>query len=133
MNMEITFAGGRKVDVSFKGFAHKTDQPPDHGGDGSAPEPLDLFFASIGACTASAILGFCRSREIDTDEIRVTASFTTDESGERVEKISHQVHLPETFPAKYVKAIARIAGTCSVKRYLADPPEIETVAVLGEA
>jgi len=133
MKMEITFGGGRKVDASFKGFVHKTDQPPDHEGDGSAPEPLDLFFASIGVCTASAILGFCRTREIDTEEIRVTVSLLFDESGKLVKKMRHHVHLPETFPAKYVKAIVRAADTCSVKRYLADPPEIETVAVREEA
>jgi len=51
MEMEITFPGGKKVNSTYKGFTVETDQPKDEGGDGSAPEPYDLFLSSIGTCT----------------------------------------------------------------------------------
>lgn len=129
MFMEIRFGGGRKIDVELKGHVHRTDQKPEYGGEGSAPEPVDLFFASIGACTASTLLGFCRSREIPTEGLRVTARMEMDEAGERVARIVHEVRLPDALPEKYEPAILRAAESCSVKRYLKDPPVVETVRV----
>jgi len=50
MDMTITIADGKKVNAEFKGHVFNTDQPPEAGGQGSAPSPFDLFWASIGTC-----------------------------------------------------------------------------------
>ena len=41
--MKVIFPGGMRVDVEYKGFIIKTDQPVYQGGDGSFPAPFDLF------------------------------------------------------------------------------------------
>ncbi|MFH1279002.1 MAG: OsmC family protein [Candidatus Eisenbacteria bacterium] len=129
MIMDMRFGGGKKVEAELNGFVHKTDQPEDHGGENTAPEPVDYFFASIGLCTAYTVLGFCQSRGLPTEGIRVTARLEKDESGRRVARIRHEIRLPEGFPEKYEKAIVRAADMCTVKRYLNDPPAVETVTV----
>ena len=48
--MTVTFPGGRRVNASYGDFEIATDQSPDHGGDASAPEPFDLFLASLATC-----------------------------------------------------------------------------------
>lgn len=131
MMMEIRFGGGKKVDAVLNGFTHKTDQPPEFGGENTAPEPVDLFFASIGACTAYTALTFCQSRGLETEGMSVTARLEMDESGRRVTRIRHEIRLPVGFPEKYEKAVVRAADTCTVKRYLKDPPAIETVSLRG--
>ncbi len=50
MEMEVFFPGGRKVNSYYKGYTVETDQPEKDGEEGSAPEPYDLFLASIGTC-----------------------------------------------------------------------------------
>jgi putative redox protein len=129
MEMGITFGGGKKVGASYKGFTFATDQPAECGGEETAPEPLDLFFVSIATCTAYTMLSFCQSREIETEGMKIRVKLQTAGDGERVTKVRHELRLPEGFPEKYVKAMVRVAATCSVKRYLNNPPEVETVVV----
>jgi putative redox protein len=50
MTMEITFPGNKKVNSTYKGYTVQTDQPVAEGGDGTAPEPFDLFLSAIGTC-----------------------------------------------------------------------------------
>ena len=50
MDMEITFAGGKKINANLNGHLIKTDQPVTSGGENTAPSPYDLFLASIGTC-----------------------------------------------------------------------------------
>jgi ribosomal protein S12 methylthiotransferase accessory factor len=129
MRMEISFAGGKKVVAKYKGFTHRADQEPEAGGEGTAPEPVDFFFVSIGMCTAHTIRCFCEARGLPFDGMRVTATLHPDETGKRVGRVVHEVHLPPGFPEKYAKAIVRAADSCAVKRYIDHPPIIETVAV----
>jgi hypothetical protein len=40
MDMQIHFAGGKRVFADYGGFTVKTDQPGQCGGDDSAPAPV---------------------------------------------------------------------------------------------
>ena len=44
--IEVTFPGGKRVTANFLDHQVHSDQPQKAGGDGSAPSPFDLFFAS---------------------------------------------------------------------------------------
>ena len=70
MSMEIHFPGGKKVNSDYKGFTIKTDQSIKDGGDGTAPTPSDLFFASVGACMGFYALSFCTKRKIDPGQLK---------------------------------------------------------------
>ena len=71
MEMVIDFPGGARVDAHFGLFTVGTDQPPQGGGEGSAPTPFELFLSSIGTCAGIYVLGFCRQRSLPTDGIRI--------------------------------------------------------------
>lgn len=122
--MRIRFPGGQRVDAEYRGFTIRTDQPEVAGGEGSAPGPFDLFLASIGTCVGYYVLAFCRKRDIPTDKIELTLETVRDEEQHRIERIDISVHLPEAFPHRYVDACLRSADQCTVKKHLADPPEI---------
>ena len=122
--MKIRFNGGKKVDVEHRGFTIPTDQPEAKGGDNSAPSPFELFLASIGACTGYYVLAFCEKRDIPTDGIELNMEIVRDEERHMIERIDISVHLPETFPERYVDACLRSAQQCTVKKHLEDPPEI---------
>jgi putative redox protein len=132
MEMEIDFAGNKKVNATYKGFTHQTDQPASEGGDGSAPEPFDLFLVSMGTCAGVYIVYFCESRNIPTKDIRLTLGFQRDEKTHLMEKINIDIHLPAGFPEKYRKAVARAAEMCTVKRTLVNPPVVAVNAFCEE-
>ena len=125
MEMEITFPGGKKVDSSYKGFTVHTDQPRDEGGDGSAPEPYDLFLASLATCAGVYILYFCDKRNIAVDGLRMAVQAEKNEQTHLLEAIRMTVRLPADFPEKYRSAVVRAAEMCTVKRSLVSPPQIE--------
>ena len=128
MEMKIHFPGGKRVTSTYKGFTVETDQPKSEGGNDSAPEPYDLFLASIGTCAGVYIVYFCESRNIPIDDISMTLHFERNEASHLMEKITLDVNLPPDFPQKYKKAVIRAAQMCTVKRNLIQPPEILVTA-----
>jgi len=123
MEMEITFPGGKKVSSTYKGFTVKTDQPKDEGGDGTAPEPYDLFLSSIGTCAGVYVVYFCHERGIDMSGLKMTVGFERNEEKKLVETVRIHIHLPPGFPQKYKSTVAKVAGLCTVKRNIFDPPD----------
>ena len=123
--MEISFPGGKKVFADYNGFAIQTDQSAKDGGDNSAPTPSDLFFASLGACAALYALRFCESRKIDTEKLKISLEFQSNEKTHMVEKIIFKINLPPQFPEKYTSALIKSMNLCYVKKHLEQPPQFE--------
>ena len=132
MEMKIDLAGNKQVNATYKGFTIKTDQPVSEGGDGTAPEPFDLFLAAMGTCAGVYIAYFCESRNIPTKDIRLTLGFQRDEKSHLMEKINIDIHLPTDFPEKYRKAVVRAAEMCTVKRTLDKPPAVRVGTVVDQ-
>ena len=128
MEMEIFFPGGKKVNSTYKGFTVETDQPKSEGGDGSAPEPFDLFLASIGTCAGVYVVYFCDERGIDTAGIKMTLQFDRNEKKHLIEAVRIHIDLPPGFPEKYKAAVIKTAGLCTVKRNILDPPKFTVTA-----
>jgi putative redox protein len=128
MDIRITFPGGKKVNAEFAAHVVRTDQSTIHGGDGTAPEPFDLFLASLGTCAGIYVLGFCQARDIPTTGIEVLQRNHFDEATHILERIELELVLPDTFPEKYRVAIVRAAEGCKVKKVLASPPQITVKA-----
>ncbi len=127
--MTVDFPGGKKVTAHYDGFDIATDQGVDSGGDGTAPEPFDYFLASLATCAGYYVLKFCEGRGIPTDEISLHQSWERNEDKKLV-SIAIEIRVSPDFPEKYHKALVRAANTCSVKKTLADPPEITTETVV---
>lgn len=128
LEMTIDFPGGKRVDAHVHSKVIHTDQSRESGGDESAPEPYAYFLASIGTCAGIYVLGFCRSRDLPTEGIRLVQRMEWDAKGFKLEKVEIDIEVPPEFPEKYRKALVRAADMCAVKRALFDPPEflIET-------
>ncbi|MFN4110954.1 MAG: OsmC family protein [Ignavibacteria bacterium] len=122
--MEIVFPGNKRVDAIFNGTVVKTDQPVQAGGDGTAPAPFDLFFASIGTCAGIYVLGFCQARGIPTDGIKLIQRMNYNYQKRLFDKIEVEIQLPPDFPEKYKAAVIHAADNCAVKKHLLNPPEI---------
>jgi ribosomal protein S12 methylthiotransferase accessory factor len=126
MKMEIYFEEGKKVNAKVNGMVVRTDQSVQAGGEGTAPEPFSLFLASIGTCAGIYVKSFCDQRGIDASNIRIEQSIEYDQEKRLIGKINLEILLPVDFPEKYKAALIKTANLCTVKRHLADPPEIIT-------
>ena len=130
--MEISFAGGKKVFADYKEFTIRTDQSTKDGGDNSAPTPSDLFFASLGTCAGLYALRFCEKRKIETENFKIGLALQSHPKTHMVEKIIYKVSLPPEFPEQYKEAVIRSAELCAVKKHLQQPPEFAiTTAVVS--
>lgn len=125
MEMVIDFPGGARVDASFGPYTVMTDQPPQGGGEGSAPTPFALFLASLGTCAGIYVLGFCRQRGLSTEGIRLVQRMGHDPVTGKMNRVDMDIQVPAEFPEKYHEALVRAASQCAVKKQLENPPVIE--------
>ena len=124
MDIRITFPGGKRVDATLGSHVVKTDQAEERGGNGSAPEPFDLFLASLATCAGAYVLSFCDARGLPSTGVELVQHQHFDEATHRLERVELEVLLPADFPEKYRAAVLRAAEGCKVKKALAAPPEV---------
>jgi putative redox protein len=129
LEMNITFAGNKKVNAEYKGFTIATDQPPAGGGDGTAPGPFYLFLASLGTCAGVYVVDFCKNRGISLDGIKLVQMMERDSKTHMVTDITLRVELPQDFPDKYRDGLLRAMDLCTVKKHMLNPPKFKLEAV----
>ena len=132
--MNVSFPGGKRVDVEFGGFTVRTDQPREAGGEGAAPDPFSLFLASLASCAGIYVLGFCQARKIPTLGLGLALTHQRDPVTHRLTRVRIAIELPAGFPPQYVAAVSNAASHCAVKRALLEPPEFAIDAsIAGKA
>lgn len=122
--IELEFPGGLKVATTVRGHRILTDQPVEYGGDDAAPAPFDFFLASLATCAGFFVLRFCQKRDLPAEGIRVVQRHEMDEESKTLKRVVISVETPESFPSKYLGALARSVEQCSVKRAIAAQPEM---------
>ena len=125
MDLEIKFLEDRRVEAHYLGNKVLCDTSEKEGGLGEMPTPGAYFLISLATCTSLYVQGFCANREIPTKDIIMKQFMTWSEDGHKLERIDTEIKLPPDFPAKYEKAIKRVADMCFVKKTILDPPEME--------
>ena len=125
MEMIIDFPGGARVDAHFGPYTINTDQPPQGGGEGSAPTPFAVFLASMGTCAGIYVLGFCRQRGLPTDGIRIVQRMHSNPFTGMVSQVDLEIQVPPSFPEKYRPSLVKSAELCAVKKHFEQPPTFE--------
>ena len=81
--VEVSFPDGKRIDAKIGKFIINTDQAVANGGDESAPEPFQLFLASIATCAGIYALSFCQGRKISVDGMSLSMECDWDEDKNR--------------------------------------------------
>ncbi|WP_031480224.1 OsmC family protein [Maridesulfovibrio frigidus] len=123
--IEIEFGSGKKLKATGEDFVINTDQPVAGGGEGSAPNPLDLFISSLATCAAHYARKFCDSRDLSIDGLSLTVEYDQHPETAMISKVQYQLSLPEGFPEKYKAALLRTIDLCTVKKHLLNSPSFE--------
>ncbi len=127
-NIEITLDGGKVVTAHLNGKTIMTDQSVRNGGGGTAPEPFELFLASIGTCAGIYVKSFCDQRGITAEGIRIIQSVEFDSEKRVPSRFRLDIQLPAGFPEKYRAAVVNAAELCLVKKTINNSPLFEVTA-----
>jgi ribosomal protein S12 methylthiotransferase accessory factor len=125
--IEIVFPGAKQVDARIGNFVIHTDQAEEAGGSASAPEPFDLFLASIATCAGIFALNFCQARNIDTQGLGLRMECERDPVRKLFSCMRLRLALPAGFPEKYRGGIVKAIELCTVKRHILDSPKFQVV------
>jgi putative redox protein len=127
----VSLPGGVRVDVAYKGFEIRTDQPAYAGGTNTAPSPFDMFLASLAACAGYFVVAFFQERKLSTEGLSLSMRTERNPETRMISKIATDIALPPGFPEKYRGAVIKAADQCTVKRHILAPPAFEISAKIG--
>ena len=78
MEIKVNFLDKLRLEAKFDDFTVMADQPIRYKGDGSAPGPFDYFLASSALCAAYFVKLYCVTRNIPTENIRLSQNNIVD-------------------------------------------------------
>ena len=123
MEIKVNFLDNLRLEAKFDDFTVIADQPIRYKGDGSAPGPFDYFLASSALCAAYFVKLYCETRNIPTDNIRLSQNNIVDPENRYNQIFKIQVELPADISAKDRQGILRSIDRCTVKKVVQTGPE----------
>ncbi|MFB0992386.1 MAG: YcaO-like family protein, partial [Rhodospirillales bacterium] len=129
MEITVNFLDNLRLEAKFDDFTITTDQPVRYKGDGTAPSPFDYFLASSALCAAYFVKLYCLSRDIPTDDIRVSQNNIIDPENRYNQTFQIRVELPSGISERDRLGIIRSADRCTVKKVVQQNPKFEIDAV----
>ena len=123
MEIKVNFLDKLRLEAKFDDFTVIADQPIRYKGDGSAPGPFDYFLASSALCAAYFVKLYCDTRNISTENIRLSQNNIIDPENRYQQIFKIQVELPEGISATDRQGILRSIDRCTVKKVVQAGPE----------
>ena len=123
MEIKVNFLDNLRLEAKFDDFTVVADQPIRYKGDGSAPGPFDYFLASSALCAAYFVKLYCNTRNIPTDNIRLSQNNIVDPENRYKQTFKIQVELPADISAKDRQGILRSIERCTVKKAVQTGPD----------
>lgn len=123
MEIKVNFLDKLRLEAKFDDFTVIADQPIRYKGDGSAPGPFDYFLASSALCAAYFVKLYCETRNIPTDNIRLSQNNIVDPENRYKQIFKIQIELPEDISAADRQGILRSVERCTVKKVVQTGPE----------
>ncbi|QJD57848.1 OsmC domain/YcaO domain-containing protein [Pseudomonas sp. gcc21] len=123
MEIKVNFLDNLRLEAKFDDFTVVADQPIRYKGDGSAPGPFDYFLASSALCAAYFVKLYCNTRNIPTDNIRLSQNNIVDPENRYNQIFKIQIELPADMSDKDRLGILRSIDRCTVKKVVQTGPE----------
>ena len=123
MEIKVNFLDKLRLEAKFDDFTVIADQPIRYKGDGSAPGPFDYFLASSALCAAYFVKLYCDTRNISTENIRLSQNNIVDPENRYQQIFKIQVELPADISEKDRLGILRSIDRCTVKKVVQTGPE----------
>src|SRR3546814_18877390 len=134
MEIKFNFLDKLRLEAKFDDFTVIADQPIRYKGDVSAPGPFDYFLASSALCAAYFVKLYCNTRNIPTENIRLSQNNIVDPENRYQQIFKIQLELPSDISDADRRGILRSIERCTVKNVVQAGPEfvIEEVETLED-
>ena len=123
MEIKVNFLDKLRLEAKFDDFTVIADQPIRYKGEGSAPGPFDYFLASSALCAAYFVKLYCVTRNIPTENIRLSQNNIVDPENRYQQIFKIQVELPSDITEKDRQGILRSIERCTVKKVVQAGPD----------
>jgi len=123
MEIKVNFLDKLRLEAKFDDFTVIADQPIRYKGDGSAPGPFDYFLASSALCAAYFVKLYCNTRNISTENIRLSQNNIVDPENRYQQIFKIQVELPPDIQEVDRRGILNSIERCTVKKVVQAGPE----------
>ncbi|EJL94163.1 TIGR03549 family protein, partial [Herbaspirillum sp. CF444] len=123
MEIKVNFLDKLRLEAKFDDFTVIADQPIRYKGDGSAPGPFDYFLASSALCAAYFVKLYCNTRNISTENIRLSQNNIVDPENRYKQIFKIQVELPADIEESDRRGILRSIERCTVKKVVQEGPD----------
>ena len=123
MEIKVNFLDKLRLEAKFDDFTVIADQPIRYKGDGSAPGPFDYFLASSALCAAYFVKLYCETRNLSTENIRLSQNNIVDPENRYKQIFKIQVELPTDISAADRQGILRSIERCTVKKVVQEGPD----------
>ncbi|MFL9880347.1 OsmC domain/YcaO domain-containing protein [Herbaspirillum rhizosphaerae] len=123
MEIKVNFLDKLRLEAKFDDFTVVADQPIRYKGDGSAPGPFDYFLASSALCAAYFVKLYCNTRNISTENIRLSQNNIVDPENRYKQIFKIQVELPADIEESDRRGILRSIERCTVKKVVQEGPD----------
>jgi len=125
MNMQITYRGGVRFDVTSGKHTLVTDQPAEAGGSDAGMSPVELFLGSLGSCVAYFVVRYCARHQIPCEGFTVDVEGSYADQPHRVGAVEITLHLPSKLAPEQGEKLLKVAHGCTVYQSLVVSPQVE--------
>lgn len=108
LRFAVDLPGGRTI---------VTDEPPELGGEDTAPTPQQLVAAALASCVATTIQMYAQRKGWELDGVRVDVEYDLDP---RPRRATVRLHLPGGLSEAQRERLHEVAARCPVSRALAE-------------
>ncbi|SFK45690.1 OsmC family protein [Streptomyces pini] len=124
--VSVALSGGDAYQVSVRGHEFTVDQPPEAGGEGLGPTPVDLFVASLASCVGFYAGRYLARHGLPREGLRVETEYEmADGRPARVGEVRLRLVLPRDIGETRTRALAAVVDHCTVHNSLRQPPRVD--------
>ena len=97
-----------------------SDLSVEEGGDGSGPNPHDLYDAALGACKALTVLWYAKRKNIPVEGIEVSVERDASQERAGIYRLSAALTLTGDLSAAQREELLRVAQKCPIHKLMTE-------------
>ncbi len=127
--MTVRPLGNDRFAIDVRGHTLLVDQPPDAGGEDTAPTPTELFIAGLASCVAFYARRYLARHDLASEGLSVHISYVMGSRPARVSQITLRITPPAGLPEERRAALLAVASHCTVHNTLEQSPDVDIAFV----
>jgi len=125
MTIRVTrdFNGRMRHDIEIGPHRLVTDTSVEEGGEGSGPNPHDLYDTALGACKALTLLWYAQRNRIPVDNGEVAMERDASQERAGIDRLSTEISLTGNLTGAQREELLKVAAKCPIHKLM---PEVTT-------